>query len=420
VAQPAPAGPPATPALSGAPEPWLAATGWATVSGCPLWPVGGWLGHGGKAADAACPAASCGFYARAEFLLWWLKSDPVPPLVTQGSSLLPPDTGAENVPNPGALGMPSTVVLLGGTIDPEEHSGGRFTVGQRFGAEQTFGLEANFFFLAHRGTNFRSGQDGSPGPTVLSRPFFDVQAMAEDAEVVAFPGEKAGNVSVSLTSQLLGAEANARVALFTGACCRLDLIGGYRYLQLDENLRIVESITSVPIDVGNTFLRVLDEFSTHNQFHGGQLGGEAEFVHGRWALELRGQVAWGLATEVVNIRGNTQVTNPFRDDTFNGGLLALPTNSGRHSRTRSAVVPEVGINVGWQITDHLRASLGYTFLYWSQVARPGEAIDRGINPSQLASEFGPGMLVGPARPAFAFKDTDFWAQGINFSVEFRY
>ena len=51
--------------------------------------------------------------------------------------------------------------------------------------------------------------------------------------------------------------------------------------------------------------------------------------------------------------------------------------------------------------------------------RPGTAIDRTINFSQ-SPVFSTGTLVGPARPAFTFKDSDFWAQGINFGLEFRY
>jgi hypothetical protein len=28
--------------------------------------------------------------------------------------------------------------------------------------------------------------------------------------------------------------------------------------------------------------------------------------------------------------------------------------------------------------------------------------------------------VGPARPAFGFRETDFWAHGVNFGLEFKY
>src|SRR5262249_15357519 len=260
------------------------------------------------------------------------------------------------------------------TIDYEEHSGGRFTLGHWFGAGQVFGLEANFLFLARRGTDFTNSLNGDPGPTVLARPFFDVTGPREDAEVAANPRQTAGNVAARLRSALLGTEANARVGLFSSCGCRVELFGGYRFLQLEEELSILDSTTPVPLDPQNTFLRVFDQFATHNQFHGGQLGAAAAFRGGPWSLDLHGQVAWGLTTEVVDIRGYTRITSPFRDDIFAGGLLALPTNIGRYSRSRGSVVPEVGVNLGYQLTDHLQATVGYTFLYWSRVARPGNTI----------------------------------------------
>ena len=85
-----------------------------------------------------------------------------------------------------------------------------------------------------------------------------------------------------------------------------------------------------------------------------------------------------------------------------------------------AVVPELGINVGYQINPLWRVFVGYNFLYLSDVVRPGNQIDRVVNTTQLPSVLGPGMLVGPARPTFVMKGTDFWAQGLSVGLEFRY
>ncbi len=70
------------------------------------------------------------------------------------------------------------------------------------------------------------------------------------------------------------------------------------------------------------------------------------------------------------------------------------------------------------MTDSVRIYVGYTLLYWSNVVRPVDQIDFGINPTQLPTAAGPGTLVGPARPAFNFHETDFWAQGVNLGVMF--
>jgi hypothetical protein len=193
-------------------------------------------------------------------------------------------------------------------------------------------------------------------------------------------------------------------------------LGGYRFLGMNEELGIgeteiaVSSATGVPpgtrIDLG-------EHFETHNNFHGGELGLDAEFRHCCWYVDLLAKVALGGNRETVEINGNTTVAGHL---TQPGGFLALPTNIGTFHRDRFAVVPEIGVRFGYQVTDHMRAFLGYTFLYWDNVVRPGNQVDLTVNPSQLP----PGKLVGPARPAFAFQDSDFWAQGLDFGVEFRY
>ena len=54
------------------------------------------------------------------------------------------------------------------------------------------------------------------------------------------------------------------------------------------------------------------------------------------------------------------------------------------------------------------------------VPRPGDQIDRAVNPTQLPLSTAAPLLTGLARPAPVLRDTDFWAQGINFGLEFRY
>ena len=97
-------------------------------------------------------------------------------------------------------------------------------------------------------------------------------------------------------------------------------------------------------------------------------------------------------------------------------MLALPSNSGHFSRNVFSVVPEVGMNLSYQVCPNLRLFMGYTFLYWNNVARPGALIDTVVNTTQQSG----GTLTGPARPAFAFHNTDYWAHGINFGLELRY
>ena len=85
-------------------------------------------------------------------------------------------------------------------------------------------------------------------------------------------------------------------------------------------------------------------------------------------------------------------------------------------------MPEIGVNVGYRLTPQATVFLGYSFLYVSNVARPGEQINRNINPTQTVS-YGndrPVSPVGPAQPTFSFSTTDFWAQTLSVGLAYRF
>ena len=352
------------------------------------------------------------FWAEADYLLWSIKDSNLPPLVTSSPAGTPRGLA-------GVIGAPGTTVLFGGNgLDNEERSGARITAGFWFDKSQCLGIEGSYFFLGQRSIGFNAGSSGSP---ILARPFFDVNAGVENSELVAFPGVLAGNVAVRATSRLWGTELDLRSNWCGGCCWRIDWLTGFRYVALDESLNISENLSVPSGPQAGTSLLVSDSFGTHNSFAGGQVGMEIELRQSRWSLTLLGKVALGNMHESVNINGSTTFLVPgLAPNVQPGGLLALPTNIGRYERDRFAVVPEAGIKIGYQFSKRWRAFIGYSFLYLSDVVRPGNQIDRGINVTQLPSVLGPGTLVGAARPAFMFHSTDFWAQGVNFGLEFRW
>jgi hypothetical protein len=319
----------------------------------------------------------------------------------------------------GVLG-PSSAILFGGTVENEERSGGRLSGGFWFDDEQWLGLEGSIFFLGQRSVHFTASSGGDP---ILARPFFNALTGREDAELVAFPGVLTGGVSVTSSSRFWGDDLNLRSRWWHGPCWHIDVLAGFRHLQLEEGLSITENLAvpaGAPMFAGST-IGVNDSFSAHNNFYGGQLGTELEFRRGRWTLDLLGKVALGATRETIQIRGATVLTTPGSLPAFAmGGLLAQPTNIGNFGRSRFAVVPEAGLKVSYQITSHLRGYVGYSLIAVSDVARPGHQIDRFVNPSQLPTVMGPGTLVGAARPLPLINGADFWAQGISFGFELIY
>ena len=46
-------------------------------------------------------------------------------------------------------------------------------------------------------------------------------------------------------------------------------------------------------------------------------------------------------------------------------------------------MPEIGFTLGYDLTSRLKATVGYTLLYWSNVARPGDQIDLNVDSRQF-------------------------------------
>ena len=127
-------------------------------------------------------------------------------------------------------------------------------------------------------------------------------------------------------------------------------------------------------------------------------------------------VALGDSRQVVNIAGVTTLFPAAGGAASqSGGILALPSNSGRFGYNDFAVVPEVRFQVGYDVYSWLRLGVSYNFLYWSSVVRPGDQIVPVVSTSQIPSSpsFGNSGSTVPPQP---HNTSDFWMQGVTFSV----
>ncbi len=339
----------------------------------------------------------------AEMLMAWFSNSPTPtPIITDYY-----------------LDDPGTHTLLGGgAVNTNPNSGFRMTGTYRI--DSRWGVELSGFYVPSRSATQGVSSSGAPGSVDLLLPYIDATTGREDVSYISDAPDYSGQAQTTLDNDLGGFELNATWALPPRDGWRTTLFGGFRFLQLRETYTITTSSPYVapnPADVWNT----TDNFDARNRFYGLQAGVRAAFDQGPWTFAVTGKVALGSMQQRVSINGILE-TNDFNDygatQSFTGGYYALPSNSGDHSRSTFAVVPEIALNVGYRLTPQLTAFLGYAFLYANNVVRPGEQVDRTINTTQNVAWVGETALhpSGPARPAFDFRTTDFWAQTLSLGV----
>lgn len=333
------------------------------------------------------------FWFSGEYLLWWIRDPSIPPLVTSA----PP--GAS-----GAVGEPGVDILFGGSeVEHDAFSGGRFTFGVWLNYCRTVGVQGDYFFLPEQSIDFASGLAN------LSRPFFNVVTLQPDARPVTVPGFREGSVVARVASSFQGAGGDVLITLRRDGPYQLDLLAGFRGVELAEELSVTESTGA------------FDHFSTTNLFLGGEVAVRGEYRFGPWFANGMVKLMLGWNEQEVEIIGVTAITPRFGPAFLTpGGLLALPSNRGHSERDEFAILPELSFNVGYQHGECFRVFAGYTFIYWPDVVRPGDQVDFGLNPGQIPIGPPPVPAGGPARPAFAFRETDLWAQGLSFGLEIRY
>jgi hypothetical protein len=209
---------------------------------------------------------------------------------------------------------------------------------------------------------------------------------------------------------VLGGDVLYRGLAGRSGCTQLDVLAGYHFARIDGRLVISDHTVAVDVplvDPGTT-VDIVDDFSTRNEFHGGQIGLAVQHDGPGWHLELLAKVAFGRMHETVTIGGQTTAVTPAPDSASTQqdfGLLAQGANLGQHTRSEFAVSPEVGLTFVYELSPCALVSVGYSYISWSKVALPADQID-------------PQLLVPTT--AFAISDSSFWAHGLNAGVEFRF
>jgi hypothetical protein len=210
---------------------------------------------------------------------------------------------------------------------------------------------------------------------------------------------------------LWGIEANARHNVCNdtpGQMVRLDLVGGFRYLNSDSNLSasrqtvFAANVANFPAFAALAGSTVLQRaaYETENDFYGPQVGVAFQFFFARSAVfGGDAKIALGAVHERLNITGQllgagaipALATTPF------------PADSGSYSRTSFSYVPELNLYLGLRVLDNLTVRAGYTALYWSAVGRASDQID--------------GRAVGSAARVEVIREKGLFIHGLDLGLQ---
>jgi len=480
VAQGAPGVPPAAAPVGPAPSYLDPASFTHTSLGCG--PNGCGNGNGGCSTCGdegsfcnPCHRVPHRFYGGVEYILWRIKDTGVPVLTTNFGSgfLIVPTTNTFISATTGLAStvtqqvtLPSQFAATAGGGGPNNNKWGdqpglRFNAGYWFDNEECVGIEASYFHMWKK-TNSFYGSAFSPNQ--------DLQTGLNDSQVVTV-GASAFGVGGTIISQqtspvfigansetrLLGRisnetwgqEYNARCNLCCFGCMKIDAIGGFRYLDINEAIAtsLTLAVTSVPVPTStgvgalnngivlppsSQFTGVVTDYvGVRNQFFGAQVGLTYDWlIAGKVFFKGFTKLGVGNMHETFNLRGFTQQLIPDAGRPGNPGIATTPggslvgplDNNTRRSFDRICLIPHVNLNLGYELTDNVRFYVGYDYMYITAQARPLNVLSQA--PSTTATVIGGSTSPVGATPQTAFNlvnaNDDSWIYGINLGFDIRY
>jgi len=343
------------------------------------------------------------YWMSSEALLWFTPNRSMPALITTSDpQTLPvlPEGGANNVQT-----------VFGDDINGEVSGGIRLDFGKHVG--ENFSVGGRFWWLGNNDDSYFGSDNGSN--MSIGRPFFNIGLQDDDALLVAIEpvgvndGDFTGSIVGRSQLKLWAAEGYGRLSLAKVDGASIDLIGGYSHFSIDDML----SIQSETIDEQTARVRrYSDSYDIENEFNGGQIGFLLAMNHGRWSVNSLTKIHLGNMNQNVNISGSDfDQTAPAPANQYSDGMLTMG-HTGQYERDTFSFVPEVNFKLGYSVRNNVNLTLGYSFIYFDNVALVGDVIDTSIEPLYLNT----GLAGNGSRPAFDFDDSGLWVQGIDFGL----
>ncbi len=357
-----------------------------------------------------------------QYLSWWTSGAHLPPMASTVD----------------ANGNP--VTLFGDQdIGNGQHEGYRVACGTWLDCHHCWGVEGDYFDISEKPTDYDSGTTiGNANGTA-----FPIYRFVNDP---AAPGVLTPDVIglVSATSPYVGRETVNTDSYFQSAglwlrhrlmgwerttsggdvnwtdrsarTFRLDAIAGYRFARLIDTVNEEDDTFCITNLNGYSYF---NDYRTVNNFNGGELGLDTVLTFGRWSLDVVTKCAIGVNNEYVRLYNQEIV-----DESQNTGvpvpwIIVNQAPLQEFSRNRFAAIPELMATAGYQVTEHLKFTVGYDLLFWTAVVRAADQI--AVNP---ANGYPYGNVIStPAAnplPPFTWIESSFLAQGLHAGAELRF
>ena len=315
-------------------------------------------------ATSCCPSGALGWFS-AETLLWFSEGH-TGPVLTQ-------------LPAFGVVGTTQNVQLFGSEIGTGLLPGYRLSGGMFLNDAQTMAVGGRVFGLFGNSQTTTANGNG----------------MTSLVPGVALPTFQTSTASTNL--DMVTADLSLHFLIAESKDFRVDFLGGYTYSFLDSSLNLSTISIDPPGNIApDGTLTHTDNIGTSHQFHGGHIGIESTVHQNRLSVTTLAKLSFGnmrqsVATSGQNVlvptAGPPNVTSP-------GGLFA--TNGGFTNNVFS-FIPELNFKFGYDYSDNVRLTAGYSFILWESVAMPGDQIVPSL----------------PVSQATAIVDESFWMQGLD-------
>lgn len=347
-----------------------------------------------------------------EAATFWPEGQNLPALVTTNRNRpfsTTVDPGASN-------DLTRTALFGGGNVLQDGVQGLRGEFGTFFGPNSDSGILLRFFDIGNNDLSYNSVPGTEP---LVTRPFTLEPGNVPSTVVVNapldlpnFPNSIQGTLDATISSELYGGDILFRHIVARDGMGSLEFLAGYQTARLAEDLRIASRSVNGP-----TTIELEDHFQTTSRFNGMALGLSGAIQDRRWNLSGMVKLGLGNMETFVGIDGSQRTTVSGPPNTVaenNNGLLARATNIGSYTNDTFVISPEVNMSLGYRITRRLDATLGYTYLGLPKVARVADQLDPDLssNPSD--------PLVGPARPSFELRESNFSLHSLSYGLQYRF